>query len=359
MKFTVEPCFENRKCYFAAANGYGGFRSYFHEFFRSEDYEHIYVLKGGPGTGKSRLMKTVGSVLEERGCRVEWIFCSSDPLSLDGIIAEEGGRQIAVLDGTAPHERDAVIPGAIDTLVNLGDGWDAAELAKQRSEILSLAALKTISYRKAYEFLSLCDKYDKKIAAEIEKKIKTDEICEALDKFIRSFSLTYKAPPCRRSVGAFGRFGKITLPTFEKRATTVYTFTADAPYREYLSDLFAARAARAGYFHLRAPSPFSDNKTDAVFFPEKNIAVLGYRPTSGCETHPVGIPDGLLPETDDTIRMYTDIKDDLLLRSQTEFSAAADAHAAMEKIYTAAMDFEKNNAVADRLVTECCRILFS
>ena len=45
--------------FFASANGYTGFRSYFDEIFDSRDYTAIYVLKGGPGTGKSTLLKVL------------------------------------------------------------------------------------------------------------------------------------------------------------------------------------------------------------------------------------------------------------------------------------------------------------
>ena len=107
--------------YFAAANGYGGFRSYFKEIFPSEKFESVYVIKGGPGTGKSSMMKKIADRLTESGVECDRIFCSSDPHSLDGIIASHNGLSVAMIDATAPHERDAVIPGAIDEIINLGD----------------------------------------------------------------------------------------------------------------------------------------------------------------------------------------------------------------------------------------------
>ena len=47
------------KCahYFAAANTYKGFESFFDEIFNTEKLERIYILKGGPGAGKSTLMQ--------------------------------------------------------------------------------------------------------------------------------------------------------------------------------------------------------------------------------------------------------------------------------------------------------------
>ena len=39
--------------YFAAANSYEGFISFFDNIFNSEKFDRIYVIKGGPGTGKT------------------------------------------------------------------------------------------------------------------------------------------------------------------------------------------------------------------------------------------------------------------------------------------------------------------
>ena len=59
--------------YFAAANSYGGFISYFDKLFDSKEYNRIYVLKGGPGTGKSSFMKKVSAHFHNAGCYVEEI----------------------------------------------------------------------------------------------------------------------------------------------------------------------------------------------------------------------------------------------------------------------------------------------
>ena len=47
--------------YFAAANTYTGFISYFDTVFDPEKFSRLYVLKGGPGTGKSSFMKKIAN----------------------------------------------------------------------------------------------------------------------------------------------------------------------------------------------------------------------------------------------------------------------------------------------------------
>ena len=45
--------------FFAAANTGRGFVSYFDEIFFCDDIKQRYVIKGGPGTGKSSIMRRV------------------------------------------------------------------------------------------------------------------------------------------------------------------------------------------------------------------------------------------------------------------------------------------------------------
>ena len=87
--------------FFLGANSSAGFRSLYEDFTAPEGNFDILVLKGGPGAGKSSFMKYLGSRAEEAGEDVEYIWCSGDPDSLDGVVLPE--LRCAVADGTAPH----------------------------------------------------------------------------------------------------------------------------------------------------------------------------------------------------------------------------------------------------------------
>ena len=50
------------KEFFAASNSSTGFVSYFDVIFNPKSYEKIFILKGGPGTGKSHFMKSAITV---------------------------------------------------------------------------------------------------------------------------------------------------------------------------------------------------------------------------------------------------------------------------------------------------------
>lgn len=87
--------------FFAGANGGDGFQNLFHRIVELEDTYDFMVLKGGPGVGKNTFMKEIGRVMEQAGTPVEYLWCSGDPDSLDGVVLPE--LRCAVADGTSPH----------------------------------------------------------------------------------------------------------------------------------------------------------------------------------------------------------------------------------------------------------------
>ena len=145
------------KQYFLGANTPAGFRSYFGSACPVSDGWNIYVIKGGPGSGKSTLMRRVGREAAERELTYEHIFCSSDPDSLDGVIIPE--LKAAIFDGTAPHVLEPAYPGACEHIVNVGDAWSKARLQAQRDEIIALSSACSAHHAQAMRFLGCADSF--------------------------------------------------------------------------------------------------------------------------------------------------------------------------------------------------------
>ena len=70
-----------QNAYFAASNSTNDFVSYYEEVFRAPRINHIWAIKGGPGTGKSHFLGDVAGYATQRGWMSEYIYCSSDPAS--------------------------------------------------------------------------------------------------------------------------------------------------------------------------------------------------------------------------------------------------------------------------------------
>lgn len=93
--------------FFLGANTPQGFVSRFDQLADANDGWREFVIKGGPGTGKSSLMKKVAEHAGGRCSHVELIHCSSDVDSLDGVIL--GDIKTSIADGTAPHDGRTIL----------------------------------------------------------------------------------------------------------------------------------------------------------------------------------------------------------------------------------------------------------
>lgn len=124
-----------------------GFYSYY-QYMIGQDANHIYVIKGGPGVGKSSFMKKVGKSMLENGYDIEYHCCSSDNGSIDGIVIPK--LKIALLDGTAPHIVDPKNPGAVDEIINLGDYWNPDIMKQSREEIKACNTKVSSYFQRAY-----------------------------------------------------------------------------------------------------------------------------------------------------------------------------------------------------------------
>ena len=119
---------------FPGGNTAEGFFSYYQYILEQDEAVSLICLKGGPGTGKSSFMKNIGKYFTEKGEDVDFFWCSSDPDSLDGVLLRE--RKTAIIDGTSPHVVDPINPGAVDSILNMGEFWDGDIIRQYKSHIL-------------------------------------------------------------------------------------------------------------------------------------------------------------------------------------------------------------------------------
>ena len=137
--------------YFLGANSGEGFVSHFTSFYKNDTEWRIYILKGGPGTGKSSFMKYIAASCFDKGLKIEMCPCSSDPHSLDGIIIPE--IKTAVLDGTAPHIVEPQFPGVVEEIINLGAFWDSDQLKAKAQEIVRVQKENGLLHKAARGYL--------------------------------------------------------------------------------------------------------------------------------------------------------------------------------------------------------------
>ncbi len=339
--------------FFAAANSYGGFISYFDSVFSSRDFDRIYTLKGGPGTGKSSFMKRVSSIFFKAGCSTEEIVCSSDPKSLDGVIISFGGKKIAIIDGTAPHERDARIPGAIDELIYLGEAWDNRWLSAKKQDIIEIGDEKSFSYKTAYDYLAQAgqsSKMMKNVYKSSFDKFKAKSLAEGIFNEIKTKNV---GKASTRLISSFGRYGEHYLDTLKEQNINHIAIGGNrysaGLFLSYISDLL--KAERICFTHF--PNALDPSLTDAIYFSESSIAIV-YENNGSISLNEAFSPSALELEK---IKKAEWLHEEALKEAQRWFGIASDLHFRLEKIYGEAMNFDISDQIITTKISEIANIL--
>lgn len=167
---------------FPGGNTWQGFYS-FYEYIIKEDAARKYVIKGGPGVGKSTFMKKTGDYFAGKGFNIEYHWCSSDNDSLDAVVLSD--HQIALVDGTAPHVVDPRHPGAVDEIINLGEFWDEDLLRSERGKIIAsnhrIGQLFRLAYLRLHEAKLIWDQW-----AEMQSDAVPNSLPEQIFRQIRN-----------------------------------------------------------------------------------------------------------------------------------------------------------------------------
>lgn len=138
--------------YFPGNNTPLGFFSYYKYILSQREANKIICIKGGPGTGKSTFMKKIAKHFAEKGEEIDYLHCSADENSLDGVILKN--KKIGLIDGTSPHIIDPITPGAVDKIINLGEYWNEDGISINKDEIIDLNEKTSKWYRIAYNYLN-------------------------------------------------------------------------------------------------------------------------------------------------------------------------------------------------------------
>ena len=137
--------------FFLGATTPAGFKGYF-EPLRHEPGMQMYLIKSGPGCGKSTLMKRLARAAEQRGELTQRIHCASDPDSLDGVILP--GQHRAIVDATAPQVVEPDAPGADEVVVSLYHTIDAEKLHQCTDEVKALFARNALLRSRAARYIA-------------------------------------------------------------------------------------------------------------------------------------------------------------------------------------------------------------
>lgn len=345
--------------YFVASNSADGFCSYYEECFDNARIDRVYAIKGGPGTGKSRFIRDVAEQAQERGGRVEWIYCSSDPDSLDGALLFFGERGIALLDATSPHVYEPKNVGVREELVNLGDFWDSGKLEGQRERIAQWSREKSMHYRNAYRYLSSVGEMDALCAELAEPFIRKKAIKAFAARLMGRIPNQgeYRSyPALMRAVGMRGR---VLFDTYFAQAKRIYRVEDCRGSGRYLMAELGALAAKKGLEVRISHDPVLPHIIDGLFLMESGVCfVLADKKECDAPHHRISMRrfvqvSQMRPMRERwnfALRMRRAMMDGAI----EELAEVKRAHFALEECYIDAMDFEAK----ERFTKDFCKRLF-
>ena len=318
------------KRYFAGANTTRGFVSYYNEIFRP--CGAIYVIKGGPGTGKSRLMREAADLAEREGAEVEYFYCSFDPLSLDGIIIN---KDVAVIDGTAPHVYEPTLVGAKENLIDLGAFWDEGKLRGHIEEIRTLMSQKKHCFDMAYSFLSLVGSIDATKSKVLDKYIERDKICANASKMVSEINVPESEIAGTRIISALGRSGRVRFDTFFENADQSIALGDHFGEGHIYLDEIRKEANRQGITTAVSYDPMFSDRLNAVMAGDTCFFID--------ENERCAVPD--VEELDTQIKAF-------VKKAEVWLERASRIHFSLEKLYVDAMDFARKEALQNEFISK-------
>ncbi len=342
--------------FFAASNSGCGFVSYFDKVFSRDRFDRVYILKGGPGTGKSSLMKSAEKYAVSQGYKCEVVLCSSDISSYDGVIISGGHRRIAIIDGTSPHTADTQLPGAVDEIINLGSFWHPEKLSEKREQISALIKSKSKCYSCAYAMLRGAESYAKEKRSILYECIDREKLMQAAGRLLLSAdaekSITAPEYKLKNAISSDGCTG---TDIYSHEDGTHYAVSgvhgASFAFFDALADI--AKSKRLPL--TLSPSPLSPSILDAMAIPSAKMYFCSVGDSDADIYHKVINTERFLIES-----RLRDIKPTLRALSRLEKSAteasvkmlekAKGYHFALEDIYVSAMDFEKKEQIQEKLI---------
>ena len=369
--------------YFAGNNTAQGFFSYFNYIINLEEGNHYYILKGGPGVGKSSFMKKFASKMVDKGYSIEYVHCSSDRESLDSIYIPE--LKIAFVDGTAPHTIDPKYPGAVDEIINLGYFFDSSKILEHKAKIVETNKEKSAVYKSAYRLLkaagiiyddinSLYDKLTDNKTFDILCN-KTKEELSAM--YINSFN-QHKGWPIRKLFSeAYTADGYVSFTHRLGAQSTQWVILGEnVNYSAKLLDELTKQSINKGYFVEGFYNPLFPEKLQHIYIPDLKLMIKTLEINSDSkhisrmechqeEANMINLKNAdkiidigsLMDENalksyeDELNKKYTLYNSIIALVFDTLYETKK-LHARLEKIYSGSMDFNGVDQYFDTILTK-------
>lgn len=351
--------------YFLGANTGRGFFSHYAELIDQRQARAFYVIKGGPGSGKSTLMRLVAQRLTEAGHDAEFIRCSGDPDSLDGVLFP--GIRCAVADGTHPHVTEPEFCGLTGAYIDLSHACDPRKLSGEKERIMELYGLYRAAHIRAQRYILAADQ----VTSDLPNAVLTEELCRSVRRraagiAAREFPKTAaKGTKKLRFLSAVTCAGTVTLwRSVEAQASRVFAISDRYHISHIMLDELQKRALDCGHDLISCVSPRAPERIEQLIIPGLSLAFVSCRGemqyTAQAERRirlDLTAEKQLTREMKARIRFSERLERGLMAEATSALAQAKQKHDELEALYNPAIDFDAVRAAADtcaeRLLSLC------
>lgn len=353
--------FDKLPKFFYGSTTAGGYISRYDYIYKAEEGWRAYIIKGGPGTGKSSLMKKIANEFKD-DFSVTLGPCSGEPSSLDAVIINE--LKVCILDGTAPHIIEPKYPGVCETIINMGDCWDYRILENNKEKIFKTTKQNLMLRERATRYIAaigslLGDNY--RLALECTDAAKA--ACFATSVARREFGggKAIKGKEAIQFLSAITPEGHIIYEdTIHSLCDRVYVLEDEncAASRIIISVLRAAALDR-GLDIITCPCSITPNeKIEHLIIPSLSLAFC----TSNCY-HPIKkatrriharrfTDTNILNESRQKLAFNRKAVKELIERTIEITKEANEVHNELENCYKEAMNFSKSDEYTAKIISE-------
>ena len=260
--------------FFLGSNSPSGFYSLYEDFVDPVS-DCLNIIKSGPGSGKSTFMKIIASGISDAGLPVEYIHCSGDPDSLDGVYFPT--LKTAYVDGTSPHVIEPKYTGSSDNYVSLSGFYDLPPLREKLPQVMELTSAYKGCYDKAFKLISAMASVIETIPRTVDSDAVSvaEKRCRGIISKELRISGKSSCKISRRFISAITCKGPICLfDTVEALADRIYLLDNSLGLAYPVLETIAKAAAERGWDVILCRSPVFPDTTEHIILPELRLAFV-------------------------------------------------------------------------------------